>query len=352
MRCKLSEVKKSEAILRSLPVYILKSFLTSLAILALNCCAPSIRAQALLMEKLEGSISGTVYLPGKALASQVVVSLKSHEGGVYRSVLTGYDGHFAVTGLPRGAYEISVEEAGYEPLRDKANLNGSALSIELHLIPSTPQPAGNAYTVSVRVLKIPSKAKDEFNKGLGSLAKNDWVASLAHFAKAVQVFPGYYEALYHEGVAQTNLGQLERAMEAFQKSIDLSAGRYARGDFGVGYILYLQGKASEAESIIRRGLEIDGNSADGYVILGMTLLHLNRPDEAEKSAREALVRNPNLANAYLVLADAFARRRNYREQIEGLNAYLRLAPAGPTSARAQEIRETAMKILAESQPQN
>jgi len=326
--------------------------------LFLSCCALSFwalgaHAQALLPEKPKGSISGTVYLPGKSgLATQVAVSLKSHESGVYRSVLTDYDGRFQVSGLPRGAYEVSVQEAGYEPLRDNAELDGPALDLELHLIASTPQGSRNAYTVSVRELKIPGKAQDEFNKGLGSLAKNDWAASLSHFTKAVQVFPGYYEAIYHAGVAETNLGQLEKAMEAFQKSLDLSSGRYARSDFGIGYVLYLQGKAGEAESIIRRGLEMDGNSADGYVILGMTLLRLDRAEEAEKSAREALLRNPNLANAYLVLADACARMRRYREQIEGLDAYLKLAPAGPVSERAQAIRETAMKILAESQPQN
>jgi len=353
MQCKASKVQKSPAIRRYLPVYLSKISLTALALLALGCWTPTIRAQTLLTEKPEGSISGTVYLPGKSgLATQVAVSLKSHDGSMYRSVLTDYDGHFQVSGLPRGAYEISVEEAGYEALRSNAKLEGPALNLELHLIASTPQPARNAYIVSVRELKIPGKAQEEFNKGLVSLAKNDWAESLVHFTKAVEVFPGYYEAIYHQGVAETNLGQLEKAMEAFQKSLDLSSGRYARGDFGVGYVLYLQGKASEAENIIRRGLEIDTNSADGYVILGMALLRLNRTEEAEKSAREALLRNPNLANAYLVLADSFARRHDYREQIEGLDAYLRLAPASSASAHAQEIRETARKLLAESQARN
>jgi len=353
MRCQVLVVKKSEASRRFLQIRLPNSLLAVLCLIGLSGWAPGARAQALRTEKTEGSIFGTVYLPGKAgVASQVAVSLKSREGGVFRSVLTDYEGHFEVSGLPRGAYEIRVEEAGYEPLRNNAKLEGPVLTVELYLIASTPQPPRNAYTVSVRELKIPGRAQEEFNKGLGSLAKNDWAGSLVHFTKAVQVFPEYYEAVYHEGVAETNLGQLEKAMEAFQKSLELSAGRYARGDFGIGYVLYLQGKLSEAEQIIRRGLEIDANSADGYVILGMTLLRLDRADEAEKSAREALARNPNLANAYLVLADSFARRRNYREQIEGLDAYLRLAPAGPVSARAQEIRQVAMKFLAESQPQN
>jgi tetratricopeptide (TPR) repeat protein len=150
----------------------------------------------------------------------------------------------------------------------------------------------------------------------------------------------------------TNLGQLEKAMQAFEEAIVVSGGRYARAVFGIGYVRYLQGDAAEAETTVRRGLEIDPNSADGYVILGMTLLRLNRPDEAEKSAREALVRDPNLANAYLVLADSCARRQDYQDQIQDLDNYLRFDPEGAASKRVHEVRDVAQRILARMQPRD
>jgi len=354
MQCKLSKLKKSEASSKFLLSRFLRTVrLSATFITVAISCATLARAQSFPAEKVNGSISGTVYLPGQAgAATQVAVSVKSPAAGVFRSLLTDYDGHFEVPGLPPGPYEICVEEAGYEALRNTANLEGASVKLELHLVGSAPQATSNSYTISVRELRIPSKAQGEFNKGLSSLAKNDWNGSLAHFTKAVDLFPDYYEAAYHLGVAETNLGQFGEALEAFQKSIDLSGGKYARGDFGIGYVLYLQGKAADAESIIRRGLQLDANAADGYVILGMTLLRLNRADEAEKSAREALLRNPKLANAYLVLADAFARKFNYREQIKGLDTYLKMAPPGPAAERAHQIREIAQRILNESQPKN
>jgi tetratricopeptide (TPR) repeat protein len=293
-----------------------------------------------------GTISGTAYLPGDLPASQVAVSLKSHDAGVFRSVLTDYDGHFEVSGLPPGSYDIAIEEQGYEPYRRTAQFDGTALKVELHLaVSGAPPVAANAYTISVRELKIPGKAQDEYRKGLERLAKKDENGSLSHFVKAVQLFPGYFEAFYHQGIVHVNLGHLEKAMQAFQKAITVSGGKYARAVFGIGYVDYLQGNPAEAETTIRRGLELDPNSPDGYVILGMTLLHLNRPDEAAKSAREALARDPHTANAYLVLADSCARRQNYREQIQDLDTYLRLDPHGPASQRAQEVREIAKKVL-------
>jgi tetratricopeptide (TPR) repeat protein len=112
----------------------------------------------------------------------------------------------------------------------------------------------------------------------------------------------------------------------------------------------LDNKAGEAESIVRRGLEVDGNSPDGHAILGMVLLRLNRPDEAEKSAREALLRKPDFAEAYLVLSDAYGSRREYREQLQGLDTYLKLEPNGASSERARQAREEALKILSASVP--
>ena len=354
MLYKLSKVCDSEVQPSFLPPLLLYSCLAIFLNFLLLAWAPMAEARTSGTDQADGIICGTIYLPqSNQPASQVAVSVKSHEAGIFRSILTDYDGHFEVRGLVPGIYEVSVEEAGYETLRTKVRLDGPSTKIELHLISSqTLQTLKNAYTVSVRQLRIPDKAKAEYRKGLESLAKGDFSASLNHFTKAVQDFPDYYEALYHQGVVEINLGRLEKAMQSFQKSIDLSGGRYALADFGVGYLLYLGGKAADAEGIIRRGLEIDQNSADGFVLLGMALLRLNRPEEAEKSAREALLRKPDFAEAYLVLADADARRQNYREQIQGLDAYLRLEPTGEASQRVHQARQLALGLLANTHPQN
>src|SRR5260370_42386421 len=87
-----------------------------------------------------------------------------------------------------------------------------------------PQIPRDSYTISARELKIPGKAQHEYEKGLGSLAKQDIAGSLSHFTKAVQTFPDFYEAYYHMGVAETRLNHLDEAMQAFQKAIDLSGG--------------------------------------------------------------------------------------------------------------------------------
>jgi tetratricopeptide (TPR) repeat protein len=267
--------------------------------------------------------------------------------------LTDYDGHFEVAGLPPGSYEITVEESGYDTVRTKAQIEGRFLKLVLYLTPvKWSQAHQDKYTVSVRELKIPGKARGEYQNGMECLAKNDSAGSVNHFTKAIKAFPEYYEALSQLGMAEIHLGGMEEARKAFEAAIDLSNGKYAPAQFGFGYLLYMEGKADEAEAILRRGLEVDGNAPHGHVILGMALLALNRLDEAEKSAREALLRRPGFAEAYLVLADVYARRRNYQEQLQDLETYLQLEPRGPGSTRAHQAREVALRMLGEPQPQN
>jgi tetratricopeptide (TPR) repeat protein len=346
MLCKLQNVKKWPQVAGFLSILLLN--MTSIV------WAPVTKAQVPNSDPNEGTISGTVLLrTSNRPATQVAVKLKSHLAGIFRSVLTDFEGHFEVRSLPPSTYEIVVDEPGYEPAQTSARLDGASSKLVLYLNPpATTHTEPSSYTVSARELKIPGKARNEYAKGLGSLAKQDLAGSAKHFMKAAQAFPDYYEAFYHIGVVKTRQGLLDEALPAFQKAIELSSGRYAWAEFGIGYLQYLEGKSEEAVITLRRGLEVDGNSPEGYLFLGMALLRLNRLDEAEKSAREALLRNPNLALAYLVLSDAYGRQQKYKAQLQGLEEYLKLQPSGADSQSARQAREAVKVILAKGQAEN
>jgi tetratricopeptide (TPR) repeat protein len=348
MRVELSKVENSRQQASFLPILVLNLLLNLTLMITWAPCA---KAQVSSLEGVEGEISGTVLLEAdKRPASQVAVKLKSRVAGVFRSVLTDFEGHFRVQNLPRGTYDIAVDEEGYEAAQTSAQLDGPSAKLVVYLKGRSAPIRQSSYTVSVRELKIPRKAQDEFQKGLQRLAKNDPAGSLSHFIKANEAFPRYFEAYYNMGVAEMTLGHMDQAIRAFQTAIDLSGGRYARADFGYGYLLCQEGRPVEAEKIIRRGLEVEDTSPQGYVILGQALKQLNRLDEAEKSVHEALLRNPNFAGAYLVLSDVAEGKGDYRAEIEDLDIYLKLQPNGPGSEQARKVRITAQRMLATSHP--
>lgn len=315
---------------------------------------PITNAQANPPEPPLSAIQGKVLiLESNRPVANVIVSVRSAEAGFSRSVLTDIEGRFDVQGTPSGKYAITIEEPGYELFQAAEQVEATPLKLLFYLVPFKAAPASkSAYTVSVRELSIPYRAQDEFRKGLLELGKNALTDSLSHFLKATRTFAGYYEAFYHIGIVQLRLGHRAEAMQSFQEAVTLSGGSYAQAQYGIGYVLYLDGQPVEAEKVLRRGLESDTKLAEGYEILGMIQVKLNHFEDAEKSARQALVRNPNCAGAYLVLSEVYGQSKDYRQQLADLDKYLKLQPTGPVSERVQQTREATLALLANANPQN
>ena len=297
-----------------------------------------------------GGINGTVYLNRTAEpASKVLVNIRSMLSGLNQAVVTDFRGRFEFREIPQGTYEVSASEQGYGFASTITEAGMFPTEITLYLSSaSAPPRSENAYVVSLRELKIPSKAQNEYERGLNLMAKKDFVGSITHFNKAAAAYPDYYEAFYHIGVAELHLNHQDKAIEALQKAIDLSGGHYASPQFAYGLALCNQGKLTEAERLIRHGLEVDENSAEGHLFLGIALLDQNRLAEAEKSLREALLRKPQYPDVYLVLAGVHAKRGDYQAQVEDLDTYLRLVPSAPGSDYVRKVREAAKRLI--SQP--
>src|SRR5207249_8163580 len=99
MQCKLSNLTGTNTRSTVLSAF-LRTFGRLLLLLVLSFAlfawGGKVNAQEQDSPKTDGAISGTVYLDGNNQpASQVAVSLKSHEAGIFRSVLTDDGGQHA-----------------------------------------------------------------------------------------------------------------------------------------------------------------------------------------------------------------------------------------------------------------
>jgi tetratricopeptide (TPR) repeat protein len=203
--------------------------------------------------------------------------------------------------------------------------------------------------VSVRELSIPSKARHAFDQGAELLVRNNAEESLPLFQRAAREFAGYYEAYYEMGVADLKLRRLPDAAQAFQESIDLSGAQYSPPLLALGAVLAYQGKYSEAEGVINKGLALDPGSWSGHYYLGWVLASLNRVEDAEKTVREAVRLKSDSAEAIRLLADIHSREKDYRSLVNDLDEYLKLDPDSPIGVRARALRGTAQRLLDESQ---
>lgn len=210
----------------------------------------------------------------------------------------------------------------------------------------------SANRVSAHELQIPKNAREAFNKGTDLLAAKDSAASIPEFQRAIKIFPEFYEAYYKIGLADLNLRHYPDAQAAFEASIDLSKGRYAPSQFGLGAALCAEKRFSEAQDAVRAGLDLYPDDAAGHFTMAWIQFTAARLPEAEKSARQAVLYNANLATAYLLLAQIHLRLSDLSAVAADLDAYLRLDPAGSHNAEARAVRMQAQRVLAKQQQQS
>ena len=206
---------------------------------------------------------------------------------------------------------------------------------------SSAQSQDSSGTVSVRELSIPPRAVRAFEEGMKCLEKKDAAGSLPHFRQAILEYAGYYEAFDRIGAAELKLSHLPEAEQAFRKSIEVSGGQFAHPLLALGAILDGREQFAEAESVTRKGLDLEPKSWTGHYYLGLAQLGLNRLTDAAASIRESLHWNANFAQAYLILAEIDSRERNFPSLVSDADAYLKLEPDGPSSARVKALREFA-----------
>src|SRR6266436_3593261 len=319
------------------------------ALLALVAAAPPAEAQFSVDGGGRSTIEGSVLIDGLAQpAARIRVDVKALTGGSIATTFTDSSGRFQAPAQGKGSVIVAVQEDGYEPVEQQVNVgyegSTSGVLIRLRKLKASLVDRGS-YTVSVHDLKVPGKARHEFDKGIARLQKNDAEGSLNHFKEATNAFPNYYEAYYQIGVANLELRRGNDAEQALQRSIDLSGGGFAEPQFALGALLCERQSFQDAERVLRRAIDVDGNSWKGHLFLGQALFGQNRLEEAEKSAHEVLLRRSDVASAYILLANVHIRRHEYVLGIKDLDTYLSMRPDGASSEQAREVRAAAQKIV-------
>lgn len=225
-----------------------------------------------------------------------------------------------------------------------ASLFPSAGSAQSPSPQQTVTPRSDA-VVSVHDLPLPRKAARAFEKGTALLLKGDAQASLPYFQTAADLAPFSYRPFHNMGLAHYRVGQFDAAAEDFQKSIDLTGGNFAPSLLAFSMILYQRSEFPQAESLIRKVLQLTPSSGVAKYCLGLVQYALGRLPDAERSAREALALDPAEADAYVLLARIHTRQHNPAAVLTDIQAYFELEPHGPLQPYALDLLHRAQQDL-------
>lgn len=288
------------------------------------------------------SLVGNVYfLDESHPAENVRISLNNAEEGHYEDGVTNGAGQFRFGNLKPSVYVLKIDQPAYEPVSETVDATlASDKDVKIYLRTTAREPVpAKGNTISAHELSVPEKAREFAESGRRKLYHDkNFTGALADFKQAISVAPGYYEAHYSAGMAYLAMDNPGEAETSFRKSRETSGDKYGEADVRLGAILLDQGNVLEAESLVRKGLQLNPAFWLGHYELGRTLLKEKRLAEAEISARQARMLAPAAPIVYRLLSNIHLAQKNYRALIEDLDAYLALDPGSPAGLRAREIR--------------
>jgi Tfp pilus assembly protein PilF len=208
----------------------------------------------------------------------------------------------------------------------RAGIAGGVLLILATLTNAQIQRWHDSFTLFEHTLAVtPRNLHIENNLALAMGDSGRYDEAAAHFEKALQIDPNFYDGLVGMGVTRAFQDRLPEAIEYFQAAIR-SQPDAPKAHVQFAYALWKQNRDEAALEEIRRALQFAPKDADIRADFGLALELVGRIPEAIEQLHEALRLNPNNAEAHSNLGLALLASSNARESIPEFEAALRLKP--------------------------
>jgi Tfp pilus assembly protein PilF len=184
----------------------------------------------------------------------------------------------------------------------------------------------DSFTLFEHTLAVtPPNLRIEHNLGVALGLGDRYDEAAAHFEKALQIDPNFYDGLVVMGVTRAHQGRLPEAMEYFRTAIR-SQPDVPKARVQLAHVLWQEKRDEAALEEMRRASQLAPKDADIRADFGLALAMVGRIPEAIEQLHEALRLNPNSAEAHNNLGLALLASGKARESIPEFEVALRLKP--------------------------
>jgi tetratricopeptide (TPR) repeat protein len=294
-------------------------------------------------------ISGRVMFENGQPAAQIPVELRSFTDMGINQTVTDPSGNFSFSNLGRGVYYVTVRLSGYAEASERVEVGVFPTTAVFLYLRRSPDKKGESTaplppTVSSEYLKIPAKARKEYEQGMKLYQReNQLEKGLEHLRKAVELHPQFAEAQYGMGLLLMDLNRLEEAGAAFAKAVAENE-KLLPAYFPLGAILNHQREHAEAEKVLRKGLQVKEDIWQLHFELARAVAYQGRWQEAEAIAQRAAELNDKAEKVQLLLANIYFELGKDEQALAAAERFLLLAPEDPVApqirARVQQMRGT------------
>ncbi len=304
------------------------------------------------------TIFGHVTLPDGSAASRVTINISS-QGGFNRQVISSDAGLYEIDDVPRGRYTLNATNpAAPDQYSDQAEVDLTRFSMarvsaDLHLRVGTKvEPArdksSSGITVAEASQRVPKAAQKEYEKAVKLGQNQQLQRALQSFNRSIELFPEYFQAITQRGHLLVMLGQISEARKDFAHALEINA-RYEPAMRGAGICKLRESNYSGAVHDLEQAVSNEPRDATAYLFLGFAEAALDRREEARAAFEKALNLDPaGSARAHVYLASLALKENRSQEAAVELEAYLTKVPNAPD---AEKLRALLVRLKAKA-PRN
>jgi tetratricopeptide (TPR) repeat protein len=261
---------------------------------------------------------------------------------------------------------VVVNMDGFKPYRERIyggfGMNGFDGFITIFLEREstvTIRTGGGVVDLKQLRARIPGKAVDEYEKAMKESSKGNRDKAVEGLLRAVKLAPDFYEAQHTLGIQYMALHKFDDAENALLRAKDLSP-KAAEPLINLGTLYYQRGETEtdagdkdkadatfdKAADVLEEALRRNPLAASAHSYLGAALYKLGSLEEAETSLKRAIDLDADQSNARLMLVNVYTRAGRYPEALEQVNAFIAKNPKAPQRAALENIKQQIEKAIA------
>jgi tetratricopeptide (TPR) repeat protein len=271
-----------------------------------------------------GSVEGFVKdeQTGEPILKAKITFVSAKSASVRLVSYSDKKGHFYRGGMTIGVYQIIVEKENYMPTQSTVRVSlGDTAKMEIKLRPFKGPPPITK--------KISSKAISLLNEG-------KYEESIEKFTEAItedSENPIFY---YYRGVAFEKTGDLDSAMEDYQKSVELKPD-FILPTANIGKIYAKKKDFEKAIEFYKKAVELGDQDATNYYNYGICLMNLGKKEQAKEVLEKLISLDENCSDAYYQLGIIYLGLGDSANAKEFLQKFIDLDPENQNASIAKEI---------------
>lgn len=317
-------------------VLVLGIFLISLGTPAIASCAP----HALIAQQRFNSISGHVSDVRRNAIADLQIELLNDAESVIQRTKTDSAGFFVFNRLSDGIFLVRVRAYGssYFDQTQRVQLERTRAVEQLDFVLVSRTWSVSTAGEVVFVQEVPDEARKLYAHGAALLQKEDQKSDgIAALERAVQIFPGYFDALQLLGTEYVKQKEYERAIPLLTKAAEVNR-RSSQSEYTLSVAQYNVKQLPEAIESMRRAVGLSRQSEAANLWFGMLLRQADKFDEAETYLKKAdQLAASKSADVHWQLALLYNQLKRYQEAASELELFLKIQPDSKDSELIKKL---------------